>query len=57
VFAIIKEAGINTTLDNINSISPTIKLPIEEEQNNKITFLDLKVTRTIEKTLTYNSFR
>jgi hypothetical protein len=38
--------NINNTLDEFNMIHPKIKLMIEEEQDNKINYLDITILKT-----------
>jgi hypothetical protein len=41
--------NINNTLDKFNKIRPRIKFTIEEELDNKISFLDISITKTHNK--------
>jgi nucleoside-specific outer membrane channel protein Tsx len=43
--------NINNTLEEFNKIHPKIKFTIEKEENNKINFLDLSITKTHNKIL------
>jgi nucleoside-specific outer membrane channel protein Tsx len=38
--------NINNTLDEFNLIHPKIKFTIEEEQDNKINYLDITIVKT-----------
>lgn len=46
IFAVLKPEDINPTLDIINSQYNSIKFTVEIENNNRIPFLDLNLTRT-----------
>ena len=40
------QEDIQTLLDHVNSIQPFIQFTMEKEQDNKLPFLDVLVTRT-----------
>ena len=40
------QEDVQTLLDLVNSIRPSIQFPMEKEQDNKLPFPDVSVTRT-----------
>ena len=49
VFAIVKNDKVDETIRKLNSFYPTIQFTKEVEENGKISFLDLKISRTDRK--------
>ena len=45
VWVLLPKSKINETLELINSVEPSIKFTLENENNNSLPFLDVKVTR------------
>ena len=39
------QTNIRNVLDDFNSVIPTMKFALEEEENNKINFLDITSTK------------
>ena len=57
VFAIIPIDKKDFIFNTINNINDSINFTIEEEQNNKISFLDLSIVRKHNGNLTFNVYR
>ena len=45
IFAIVKKEKLESTLEKLNSLFPTIKFTVEKEENGSIPFLDLLISR------------
>jgi hypothetical protein len=46
--------NIYRMLDDFNNLAPTMKFTLEEEQNNKINFLDITITKNHNLYIIYN---
>ena len=57
IFSIIQTQYINTFLEHLNNIIPSINFTTETENNNKISFLDVTVTRLNTGSLTTSLFQ
>ncbi len=57
VFAIVNKRFITNTLEFINSKFPSIKFTHELESNNEIAFLDLKIKRNDDSSLSFSIYR
>lgn len=57
VFAVVKERHFQQILELINGQHETMKFTVEKEENGKLPFLDLCVSRTDENTLQFSIYR
>lgn len=57
VFAPVKERYLDQTLTMLNSQHETIKFTVEKEQDGKLPFLDLMISRKDDNTLSFGIFR
>lgn len=57
VFAVVKERHLNQLLQLINSQHETIEFTVEKEVNGSLPFLDLRVSRSEDNSLSFSIYR
>ena len=57
IFAPVKERYLDQTLEMLNSRHSSIKFTVEREENGKLPFLDLLITRKEDRTLKFGIYR
>ena len=57
IFCIVNPRILNTLLNFLNSLHPSLKFTLEKEENRKIAFLDLHIEVSEEQDLVFSIYR